>query len=93
MVRLVFQLSNIHIRHATCNALMAAEADVAAERLCIAVRAYLRSVGQLGRYDRDDVLEHIDACIAQKTTSKVFVSRYFAQPQVRVFVFYFFLAN
>jgi len=45
----------------------------------MAVHGYLRTVGQLHRYNRDDVLEHLDACIAQETTTRVFVSRYLMQ--------------
>ena len=54
-------------------------AEAAAEGVCMAVHGYLRAVGQLQRYNRYDVLEHLDACIAQETTTKVFVNRYLAQ--------------
>lgn len=55
------------------------DADATAEGVCMAVHGYLRAVGQLRRYNRNDVLEHLDACIAQDTTTRVFVSRYLAQ--------------
>jgi len=55
------------------------DAAAAAEGVCMAVHGYLRAVGQLGRYSRDDVLEHLDACIDQETTTRVFVSRYLTQ--------------
>ena len=54
-------------------------AAAAAEGVCMAVHGYLRAVGQLDRYSRDDVLEHLDACIQQQTTTRVFVSKYLAQ--------------
>ena len=45
----------------------------------MAVHGYLRTVGQLKRYNRRDVLEHLDACISQQTTTRVFVSKYITQ--------------
>jgi len=53
----------------------------------MAVHGYLRAVGQLPRYNRDDVLEHLDACIAQETTTKVFVNRYLAQVRAVCFIY------
>jgi len=55
------------------------DAEAAAEGVCMAVHGYLRAVGQLHRYNRHDILEHLDACIVQETTTKVFVSRYLSQ--------------
>jgi len=55
------------------------DAEAAAEGVCMAVHGYLRAVGQLHRYNRNDILEHLGACIAQEVTTKVFVSRYLAQ--------------
>jgi len=63
------------------------DAAAAAEGVCMAVHGYLRTVGQLHRYKRDDVLEHLDACIAQETTTKVFVNRYLAQVGLPTFLF------